>query len=125
MPTATVTAGLDFDTSLISLDPLQVQDVAETITNSQYQDGAMSVPTTAGGTAIPLGGLAGGALGRYEIINKDPTNYVELMTAVSGTKFNKIPANGAVLGYFSSNITAPAVIAVGGACQIQFRLLGV
>jgi len=125
MPTATVTARLDFDTSLISLEPLAILDLAETVTSVQYQEGAMSVPTTAGGTALPLGGLAGAALGRYEIVNLDPTNYVELLTAVSGTRMNKIPPGGPILGYFSSNITAPAVIAVGGACQIRFRLLGV
>lgn len=121
--TATITASMNFTTPLTDADPLAVQDLAETIVNSQYQRGSMSVPTTAGGTALPLGGLSG-ALGRYLIVNRDPTNYVELLTAVSGTRICKIPPNGPVLGYFTSNITAPAVIAVGGACQIEFILLG-
>src|SRR5206468_1606170 len=59
-----------------------------TITGKQYVEGTMSVPTTAGGTAIPVSNLAN--LGWAIFKNNDATNYVELISAVSGTKFAKL-----------------------------------
>lgn len=54
-----------------------------TLNGSHYSAGAMNVPTTAGGTAIPLGSVATNGTAFFK--NLDGTNYVEIGVQVTGT----------------------------------------
>jgi hypothetical protein len=95
--------------------------VSTTITGVNFTENTMTVPTTSTGTAIPLGGL--GNLGLAMFINLDPTNYVEIMTAVSGTKIIKMLPGDYALFRFDPSITAPAAIAHTAAVQLQYLIL--
>lgn len=94
-----------------------------TITGKNYAFITTSVPTTAGGTAIPLGNL--GSLGFAIFKNLDATNYVTILTAVSGTGFIRIPPLGSVAIYFDPGITAPAMLSHTAACLVQYLILEV
>lgn len=91
------------------------------IVGTRYIMDLFSVPTTAGGTAIPLGTL--GTLGMAYVRNTDPTNYVELLSAVSGTVFAKLKPGEAALFRFPSAITAPAALANTAAVKIEYLFL--
>ncbi len=83
---------------------------------------AFSVPTTAGGTALPLGSVTipGGWL---MIQNCDPTNYVSLLTAASGTLITRIlPLDPPTWIRLDPGITAPAVIAHTAPCLIRYKI---
>lgn len=86
-----------------------------------YTNGTMSVPTTAGGTAIPKGGI--GTLGWAIVKNNDATNFVELMTAVSGTVFAKLKPGEVAMFRFPGTVTAPAALANTGAVKIEYLFL--
>jgi hypothetical protein len=91
------------------------------ITGKNFVSGTMSVPTTAGGTAIPVSALSGLGWGAFK--NNDSSNYVTLLTAVSGTAFPRIPPGGIAIFYFDSSVTAPAAIANTAAVELQFFIL--
>jgi hypothetical protein len=91
------------------------------IAGSAFQEGIQSIPTTAGGTALSVSGLA--TLGFYFVINTDTVHYVELMDAVSGNKICKIPAGACAVGYFPTGCTAPAALANTAAVKIQYLFL--
>ena len=86
-----------------------------------------SVPTTSGGTAIPLGGISAP---RYLYIqNLDPTNYVSVLTGVSGTLIARMlggatPGGDAMLIPLDPSITAPAFISHTAPCLVIFRVFG-
>jgi len=82
--------------------------------------GTMSVPTTAGGTALSLGTVTAPVVAL--IRNTDGTNAINVMTAVSGQVIQKIRANSFGLFEFADGVTAPAVIAVGSAVLIDYLL---
>lgn len=80
-----------------------------------YQ-GSQSIATTE--TTIGLGGIT--SLGYMLLINRDPTNYVEIKTGASGTIIAKLdPAGGMALFKVGSGITAPVAIANSAACVIE------
>lgn len=91
------------------------------ITGKNYSGGTMSVPTTAGGTAIPKGSI--GTLGWAVFINNDATNYIQLMSAVSGTVFIKLLPGEFALFRFDSGISAPAAISNTAPCLLEFLML--
>lgn len=119
----TVTGLLSYTNSAQNIPQQQLALTAAlfSIAGKNFEEATMSVPTTSGGTAIPLGGLSG--LGWAFFKNNDPTNYIELMTAVSGTKFAKLPPGAIALFYIDASITAPAAIANTAACLMQFLIL--
>lgn len=88
---------------------------------TQYTQNIFAVPTTSGGTAIPLGSLAN--LGYALFINLDVTNYIEISTAVSGTKIIKLLPGDYALFRFDPSITAPAAISHTAICNLQYLLL--
>lgn len=94
-----------------------------TIGTPRAVQNVMSVPTTAGGTAIPLGSVATPGWAAFK--NNDVTNYIELLTATSGTKFAKLPPKGIALLYIPSSVTAPAALANTGACLMEYLILNV
>lgn len=81
------------------------------IAGKNYSFGTKSFPTTAGGTAIPLGGVS--TPGGWAILqNLDPTNYAQVLSAVSGTVFARLtPADPPILLRLDDGITAPAILA--------------
>src|ERR1035438_3031681 len=83
--------------------------------------GSASVPTTSGGTAIPVSALAN--LGYAMFVNMDPTNYVQLLSAASGTVLIKLLPGDVALFRFDGGITAAALLAHTAACNVQFVIL--
>jgi hypothetical protein len=70
------------------------------------------------GRRIGLGWI--GTLGWVMLVNRDPTNYVEVKTATSGTIFARLePAGGFCLFKCGSGVTAPYAIANTAACVIE------
>lgn len=93
-----------------------------TIVGKNYVFGTKSIPTTAGGTAIPLGGV--GTLGWAIFQNIDPTNFIQLLSAVSGTVFAKLQiSEPASVFRFDPGITAPAALANTAAALLAFLIL--
>src|ERR1043165_6248239 len=119
----TVTATLSYANAAHSIAQklLTLAGVQFNITGKEYAAGMMSVPTTAGGTAIPVSNLA--TLGWAMFKNNDATNYVELLSAASGTKFAKLAPGEIALFRFSSNITAPAALANTAAVNLEYLIL--
>lgn len=98
-------------------------NIVLSITGKYYYRGTQSIPTTAGGTALNLGSVStpGGWL---IIFNRDPTNYVQLMTAVStGAVFARINPTEAALLRLDATVTAPAAIAHTAACIVEYLVL--
>ena len=93
------------------------------VAGDHFSQNIWSVPTSAGGTAIPLGGVAtpGGYLW---VKNNDATNYVQLMTAVStGVVFARLGPGEAACFRLDATVTAPAAIAHTAVCEIQYLML--
>jgi hypothetical protein len=88
---------------------------------TQYTQNIMQVPTTSGGTAIPLGSLGNLGLGLF--INLDPTNYCEILVAVSGAAIVKLMPGDYALFRFGPAITAPAAIAHTAITSLQYLIL--
>jgi hypothetical protein len=79
----------------------------------------MSVTTAA--LAIPLGNVT--ALGWAIFVNRDVTNYLELLTSTGGVAFARIhPGKFAGPFYLGSGITAPFAQANTGACQMEYLI---
>jgi hypothetical protein len=95
--------------------------ISVAFSGSRYTQNVMSVPTTSGGTAIPLGNL--GNLGLAMFINLDPTNPVTLMTAVSGTNIIKLLPGDYALFRFAAAVTAPAAISATSPCLLEYLIL--
>ena len=93
-----------------------------TIAGKNYQSGTMAVPTTAGGTAIPLGSLA--TLGLAIFKNLDASNYVTLLTAAGGTQIIRIPAGQSAGPFiFDPALTAPAALAHTAVVLLEYEWL--
>jgi hypothetical protein len=121
-----VTAKLAYSnpTAGIAINPpaiLSPTTINFSITGKNYSQGSMSVPTTSGGTAIPVSNLAN--VGWAMFVNLDGTNYVEIMSAVSGTVLIQLQPGESALFRFAPTITAPAFIAHTAACEVQWLIL--
>lgn len=88
------------------------------VAGTHFASEVMSVPTTAGGTAIPTGSVTAG--GWFFFQNNDATNYVEILNAVSGTKFLKLLPGECAIGRFAANVTAPAAQANTSAVDLEY-----
>ena len=118
----TVEAKLSYTNSTVGITKQEVSvSKLVSITGSAYSGNVFSVPTTAGGTAIPISNLAN--VRWLYVRNLDTTNFVEIMTATSGTKFAKLKAGEVLLIPLSANITAPAAIADTAAVKVQYLAL--
>jgi len=95
--------------------------ITATIAGSAYKESTQNIPTTAGGTAIVVAGLT---TPRWcAIINRDPANFVQILTAVAGTAFAKLLPGEGMLLPFDPGIAAPAALANTAACQIELLLI--
>ncbi len=120
----TVVASLAYVNYPVNINPVGLTIQAPgifSITGADFTQATMSVPTTSGGTAIPIGSI--GTLGWYMIKNTDSSNYVEIYNAVSGTKFLRLNAGEVALGRFAQSVVAPAAIANTGAVVIEYLFL--
>jgi hypothetical protein len=115
-----LTAQLALTESGVSVQ-LGASGVYVAIAGSKYAQQVMSVPTTSGGTAIPVSSLAN--VGYALFINLDPTNYCDILTAASGTAFARLLPGDVHLFRFTPAITAPALLAHTAACQVEMLLL--
>ena len=96
-----------------------------TLSGTNYVLRSASAPTTAGGTAIDVAGLAT-PLGWIAIKNNDSTNYMQLMTAVTGSGgvvFGKLYPGEMAVFRFDDSITAPAVIGHTAAVAYEYLVL--
>jgi hypothetical protein len=83
---------------------------------------SFSVATTAGGVVIPLGNVTSPG-GWFWIINLDPTNYVLVLTATSGTEFSRLlPGDPPLWMRMAPGITAVAVQAHTSACIVSYKV---
>jgi hypothetical protein len=96
--------------------PLNFQGVAHEFTENLY-----TVPTTAGGVALPLGGVT--SPGDAIFINRDSTNFITLFDAVSGNPLIQLDPGKPNLFTFDPNITAPAVKADTAPCRLQYFIV--
>ena len=92
-----------------------------TVSGAHFSSTVFNVPTTAGGTAIPLGSVTAG--GWCFIQNNDPTNYVQLLTAVSGTAFMRLMPGEFAAFRIDAGLTAPAALAHTAACDLEYLLI--
>jgi hypothetical protein len=109
-------ASLQFTTQTGITDFIQVADLVASVATEQFYRGLQSIPTS--DTAINLGSL--GAINFFMAVNRDPTNYLDIKTAVAG----KIVAH-LLPGYFcviplGSDMQAPSAIAHTGACVLDY-----
>jgi hypothetical protein len=88
---------------------------------TKYESGIFLAPTTAGGAAIPVSSLAN--LGYAVFVNLDPVNYVELLTAASGTNIITLQPGDVAVFRFGSGIAAPALLAHTDAVEVQYLIL--
>lgn len=88
---------------------------------ANFKRESQTIPTTSGGTAISVSGLV---TPRWTaIINRDVTNYVDILSAVSGTAFARLlPGEGMMLP-LNPGITAPAAQANTSPCQIDILII--
>jgi hypothetical protein len=91
------------------------------IAGKNFANNVMTVPITAGGTAIPVSGLAN--LGWAAFTNLSNANFVTIMSAVNGTKIVKIPPGGSAEFMFDPSIVAPAAIADTNPVELQYLIL--
>ena len=120
----TVTASLNYTNTAanIASTTLTIKAPGKFSTaGGDFIQATMSVPTTAGGTAIPCGSIT--APGWAMIKNNDATNYVEILNAVAGTAVLRLNANEIALFRFAAGITAPAAIANTAAVVIEYLFI--
>lgn len=91
------------------------------ITGINYAGGTMAVPTTSGGTIIPLGSVT--SLGWAMFKNNDSTNYVDILVTTSGTDILRLYPGEVALFRFGSGVTAPAAIAHTATVLLQYLIL--
>jgi hypothetical protein len=91
------------------------------IMGKHFVAGTMSVPTTPGGTLIPVGILA--SLGWAAFVNNDPTNGVDILTGLSGLDFIHLEPGAPTVFKFGAGITAPALVANGAPCDVEYLIL--
>lgn len=120
----TVGASLAYANAAISIDSIVLAIKSPgtfNINGIKFVKNMMSVPTTAGGTAIPLGSV--GTLGWACFKNLDTVHFVEIFNAVSGTKMLRLNAGECFPFRFSQSVTAPAAIADTSAVNMEYLIL--
>jgi hypothetical protein len=101
---------------------LSQQNISLAQIGSKFLQMEQLVPTTSGGTAIPVSNLAN--IGLISIQNLDPTNYCDILTAVSGTAFARmLPGDPPFLFRWTPAVTAPALLAHTASVSVQILCL--
>jgi hypothetical protein len=115
MANVTLSINLQLNAPPVS-DNVNSGTVALTSSGATSTKSFPTIPTSSGGTALNFGGITPGLI---YVRNLDPTNYVQIMTAVSGTVILKLMPGEAQLLRFDPGITAPAAIAHTAPVQIE------
>ncbi len=117
----TVNLQLQYSDSNGVADSLQLANAHYSVTTKVISHGVVSVPTTA--AALNLGNVT--ALGYIMLINRDPTNFVTLLTSTGGVVFAKLwPGQGALF-YFGSGVTAPFIKSDTAVCIVDYLLISI
>ncbi len=118
----TISCSLAYSDSNGVADSLQVATGTYSVTTKVMQRGTVSVPTTA--AALNLGNVT--ALGWIMLINKDPTNFVTLLTGTGGIVFAKLwPGLPAGPFFFGSGVTAPFIKSDTAVCIVDYLLISI
>jgi hypothetical protein len=112
---------LDPDSGVTPPDALSVGPSSFEGVEHQYTKNLMTVPTTAGGIAIPLGAVT--SPGDFAAVNQDSTNFITIYDAVSGNPIAQLDAGKMCLIPLDPGITAPAVKADTAACQMRYFIV--
>jgi hypothetical protein len=114
----TFSAALNYSDSESASIGLGVNALSATVATKKYMYSKMSVTTAA--LAINLGPVS--SLGWGVFINRDTTNYLQLLTSNGGVAFARLGAGQAALFYFGSGVTAPYAQANTAACQMEYLI---
>lgn len=122
MATITVNGTLIYDDGTSTPLHIQITDKGADVATLQKVFHTQSVGTTAGGEAVVLGECT--APGWFMAINRDETNYVEVLAAVSGTVIGKMLA-GESYGpvRLGSGAQVPAMLANTAAVKVDYLLI--
>ena len=115
----TLSALMEYSDSLSTAESLQVDQKQVTVTIKRPLHYKQLI-AFASDTALELGTIA--ALGWVLIINRDTTNFVTLKTAASGTIIAKLFPGEFCFFRIGSGITAPAMRADTGDCEVEYIL---
>lgn len=100
---------------------LPLTNLAVTVSGSNFKRETQTIPTTAGGTEIDVSALT---VPRWcAIINRDPTNYVQILSAVSGTVIARLLPGEGMLLPLDPTVTAPAALAHTASVQIEVLVI--
>jgi hypothetical protein len=116
----TVNGTLQVATPTIAARSLSIASKSFTLNGSNFINETQTIPTTAGGTAISLGGL--GSVGWSFLINNDVTNIIRILNAVSGTPLLDIQPGEFALFRFAASVSAPAALALVASCQLEYLI---
>lgn len=120
--TVTIFASLKFANTTGGVANQQLPSTNFSVAGDHYQASVMSVPTTSGGTAIPLGGVSS-AGGWWWFQNNDAANYVDILTAVSGTAFLRLMPGEGFACRLNPGVTAPAAQAHTATVELMYAAL--
>lgn len=124
----TVSAALLYSDLTGTRQSMQVTDLGVDPAGQRVVRLKQNVGTTP--EAIVLGDLT--SLGYAIFVNRDPTNYIELLTGVGGVAFAKLPPRDATkpgdqshvaLFHFGSGVTAPYARANTAACDLDVFII--
>lgn len=114
----TVAAFLSFVKGAFT-DTMQKTATTFDMTGVPYERRTFAVPTTAGGTALPLGDVT--TPGYCFIRNTDPTNFITIKPAVAGVDTIKLKPGEFAMFRFAA--AAPALLASTAICVVEYLLL--
>ena len=94
------------------------------LSGSTSAAGIVSIPTTAGGTALSLDGITTATMGYAFFRNIDATNYIEIGVQVGGTFYALVKLKAGEVGLFRMNQTNPPyALANTATVVLQFTIL--
>ena len=101
-----------------------VGTVTADLSGSTSAAGIVSIPTTAGGTALSLDGITTATMGYAFFRNIDATNYIEIGVQVGGTFYALVKLKAGEVGLFRMNQTNPPyALANTATVVLQFTIL--
>jgi hypothetical protein len=103
----------------ITAPTLAIGNLLIAITGKNYQRFTMEATTSA--VAVPTGGLSN--IGWVILINRDPTNYVKVLTGTAGTVFGRMEPGEPIMLRIDPSVTAPAVQANTASCLVEGLML--
>lgn len=113
----TVSARLTYTEGDIS-DFLELLPTSFSVTGSRYLHSTLTVTTSE--VAIPI---PAGTLGYAIFINRDTTNYLDILRATGSTKVCKLAAGEVAMFRFPSTITAPYAQANTASCTMEYMIV--